>query len=149
MKLLEAGASVKDLLKDEDGRTLLHKAARKSQLQVLDYLVKCYVNLNDVDNQGETALHHGVMYGTIDVVKTLLEAGAKINVKSEEYKFTPLHYALLRRDDRIIELLLEYKANPNDEDYNGRTAMAYAHNPDIVKKLQQAIDNLSLEDNGD
>ncbi len=106
------------------------------------------MSLNDIDNEGETALHYAVKSGTSDVVKTLLEAGAEVNVQSTEYKFTPLHHALIRRNNDIVASLLKHGANPNDEDYAGVTALQYAHDvhtsPDLIKKMEEAIESLSL-----
>jgi hypothetical protein len=55
----------------------------------------------------------------------------------------------MRRHDEIIELLLDHNANPGVEDYIGRTALKYARNShrhaDIIKKMEDAITNLSLE----
>ena len=74
---------------------------------------------------------------------------AEVNVKTTEYKFTPLHHALIRRDDDIVASLLKHGANPNDEDYAGVTALQYARdlhtNPDLIKKMEEAIESLSLE----
>jgi hypothetical protein len=55
----------------------------------------------------------------------------------------------MRRSDDIVELLLKYNANPKLEDYIGRTAMKYARNPDIIKKMEQAITGFSLEGSED
>ncbi len=106
------------------------------------------MSLNDIDSEGETALHYAVKSGTADMVKTLLEAGAQVNFKTTEYNFTPLHYALIRSRDDIVASLLNHGANPNDEDYAGVTPLQYARdlhtNPDLIKKMEEAIESLSL-----
>ncbi|CAB4015640.1 ankyrin repeat [Paramuricea clavata] len=147
-KLCEAGAKA-PLVKDSLGMTLLHYAVQDNKLDDLDILLKCKVHLNDYDGKGKAALHHAENSRNVVAIEKLLEAGADINVQTTEEKFTPLHLAAMRRHDEIIELLLDHNANPGVEDYIGRTALKYARNShrhtDIIKRMEEAIANLSLE----
>lgn len=89
--------------------------------------VKKYVDvlgtdINSKDLEGYSALHYAVLKGHIDLVKYLLEKGAKINSKTHsekiingEFKFylsaTPLHLACLHSAPEMVSLLLSMGAD--------------------------------------
>ena len=58
------------------------------------------------DHHGSTVMHHAVQNGNYALVKTLLNAGANINVK-EKCCATPLTLAILKGDEEIVRILLE------------------------------------------
>lgn len=62
-------------------------------------------------NTGETALARAVSDGRIEVVKALLEAGAR--PEGLERDWSPLFSAVFYGYADIVEVLLEYHANPN------------------------------------
>jgi ankyrin repeat protein len=147
-QLVKAGAKA-PLVKDWQGNTLLHNAVRENKLNFLNILLQCNLDLNDYDNEGKAALHYAVDSGNKVATEMLLQAGADVNVREITNKFTPLHLAVMRRSDDIVELLLNYNANSKLEDYIGRTAMKYARNPDVIKKMEQAITGFSPEGSED
>jgi len=55
---------------DENGYTLLQAAASYSHINVLQWLVTQNVNVNAVDNEGDTALHYA---STVEAAKFLVE----------------------------------------------------------------------------
>jgi uncharacterized protein YheU (UPF0270 family) len=75
-----------------------------------------------------TALHGAVVTQASDIVKQLIEANSDLNQQNKIMGSTPLHTALLIRDQyyEIIELLLKAKADPNIVDKDGRTVSDYA-----------------------
>jgi hypothetical protein len=93
---------------------------------------------------------------SLDVVKTLVDAGAEINVQDNEGN-TPLHFAVKRinreklpiRDyEGIIRLLLERKADVHIVNIGGatplHTAAAFRANPSAVEMLIQAGADVNL-----
>jgi ankyrin repeat protein len=63
---------------DDRGTTLLHAAAlaqRESQ-PLLQYLLRCELDINAVDTSGQTPLHAAAFEGHAAAVQTLLEHGA-------------------------------------------------------------------------
>lgn len=66
------------------------------------------INYQSLKN-GSTPLHIAVLYGHFDVVKYLLEKNANVNIKDEQ-GYSPLVFALVKAEERIIQMILE---NPN------------------------------------
>ena len=107
--LLEAGANVNT--RDEDGETPLHLAVRLDRSHAPMYrevvaLLEAGANPNLRDYNRNTALHLHVMRGSTQVLKALLEAGAKRNVLDDD-GLSPLDRAKRRLPLRpsYIEIL--------------------------------------------
>jgi ankyrin repeat protein len=58
-----------------------------------------------------SALYYAVNAKSADIAQFLLESGANINAGVDRYD--PLHRAIDRQDIAMVELLLDYGANPN------------------------------------
>nr|XP_002121503.2 diacylglycerol kinase zeta-like isoform X1 [Ciona intestinalis] len=75
----EHGADL--FIRDHDGSTALHHAARFSHLQVVQFMIEHgktkVVNLLDNDRK-QTALHKAAWYGRLDICRELVEAGASL-----------------------------------------------------------------------
>lgn len=67
----------------------------------------CNANVNNIDSNGWSALHHAAYIGDLESARTLIKADAKINAFSNQNR-TPLHLAALNDHVELIELLLEY-----------------------------------------
>jgi glutaminase len=63
--------------KDYDGRTALHLAASSGNLEPLNFLLKCGVDVNPKDRWGGTPLADAVREGKDNIAKILKDAGAK------------------------------------------------------------------------
>ena len=57
---------------DENGYTILHAASSYCQLNVLNWILSQNVNVNQVDNDGDSALHYA---GNVDAARLLVDAG--------------------------------------------------------------------------
>ncbi|MDC0307480.1 ankyrin repeat domain-containing protein [bacterium] len=68
-------------LKDSDGRTPLHFAARKGFKKIAALLITKGANVNEKDNRTTTPLHEAAGWGHKEFVALLLANGANINVK--------------------------------------------------------------------
>jgi ankyrin repeat protein len=84
-----------------------------------------------------TSLHHASITGNVDVVKLLLENGAKLDVK-ENKGMRPLHYAAYNGKTDIVNLLMRCGSNSNEPTFNGDTPLHLASqcgHADIVYQL--------------
>lgn len=80
--VLKSGLAVDKL--DSDGLAMLHWAADRGHVSVVEVLLAagCDVNLSDSD--GQTALHYAASCGHADCVRALLAAGADKNRTDDE-----------------------------------------------------------------
>ncbi|XP_014780066.1 ankyrin repeat domain-containing protein 27 isoform X2 [Octopus bimaculoides] len=83
------------------------------------------IDVNKHNCQGLTALHLAVQGNSLELAKTMLEAGAHINSLSED-GFTPLHLACMNDDIEMVELLLSYGAKVNLADHCGNSPLHHS-----------------------
>ena len=70
-------------------------------------------------------LNQAIDRGNEGIVRLLIEAGKPNLFRLDAFGKTPLHYAGLKRDRSIIELLLSKGADPNIPDGDGNTILHY------------------------
>ena len=134
-----------------NGYTLLHCVVFNGFVKAMDYICK-QNNINDVTNDGETALYVAVKYGRTEMVEYLVEKGAYVNIPNND-GYTPLVVAIYCGYYDIIAYLLEHGASPNMEgklDENLTMALSHlkenAHQREHIKNYNKIV-NL-LENHG-
>ena len=117
-------------------RTPLITAALEGQLRCVEYLLDSGADINAQDKYGMTALMYACLQecvhlcGYLDIVIKLLSRGADVSLKNIRGA-TALMCACQAEDDdgelssASISLLLQQKANVNDVDNFGRSALMY------------------------
>lgn len=103
-RLIQAGAnphSLEILCND----SALINAAEGNNLQGVNILLSCKVDVNHVNYDGETALTYAVYNGNREMVAVLLQAGANPNI-AECLLGTPASIALEDKAFHIVELLI-------------------------------------------
>jgi hypothetical protein len=99
--------------RDEYGRTLLYIAARDGFHNICNFLLKSGCNINEIQNDGSTALHAAAFYGHKSIVELLLEYVANPTIRNN-FGNTPQDEAcsqeinnciLSKADDKINTLL--------------------------------------------
>ena len=80
------------------------------------------IDINALNQAGESALMMAALKGNLPAVQRLLERGAKVNQPG----WAALHYAASGPDSKIVELLLERGAEVDAPSPNGTTALMMA-----------------------
>lgn len=129
----------------------LHKASKEGNIEKVHSIIASGTNINALD-QGVfqyTALHYAARAGHTDILKLLLDNGAKVNAralaqgtvggKRKTWRSgTPLKEASAEGHIEVVKILLENGADVNIPDHLGTTPLISAaiggHN-EIVKLL--------------
>lgn len=89
------------------------------------------VQIDALNDHGQTALFYVALHGNVELTKVLLEHGANPNAYSEDGAQLPLNGALIKPD--VVRLLLQQDANPNLQMEEGVTVLM-----NVFKVLQKA-----------
>jgi ankyrin repeat protein len=88
-----------------------------------------------------TGLMYSAIFGNLDAVRFLLDAGASINKKDNERSATALIYAAENARTEIVKLLLRRGADPQIKTAAGRTFLHAAVGGHALEIVQIAIDS--------
>ncbi|CAG0902443.1 unnamed protein product [Darwinula stevensoni] len=116
-------------LRDDEGLTKLHRAARDGRTTDVKNLISCGANVHVLSHIGSTALHEAAYYGRDEVIVELLKAGAKINQRKETVNgWAAIHLASLNGHWNTVNLLLKSGADINLTTLDRQTAIDVAVN---------------------
>jgi ankyrin repeat protein len=101
--LLTAGANP-NIVANKANYTMLMDASFQGHLEVVNLLIEAKAAINEVDNEGKTALTYAAREGFISVVKTLVDAGADIHIKDTKQR-SALDYARKYQHSDLVSYL--------------------------------------------
>ncbi len=113
----------------EHDNTLLHLICRicrpaqkdyENGRPIIELLIKQGLDVDSVNDDGQTPLHIAAYYGCGIGVELLVENGADINAKDKWGK-TPLHNAAYKHDYEIASFLVSRGADVNAKNNDGET----------------------------
>ena len=110
--LLLSGKCDCNIVIDGEGRTPIHIACEKGDMQVLSYLLsfgKCITTAHDW--KGKTALHYACIAANIEVVRMLLISAKSDPTLTDNDGKTPVDYTNNNYD--ILRQLFKHGANPS------------------------------------
>ena len=124
--------------RDEKGQTGLAMAMQERSLKAAEVLLSHpAIQIDALNQAGESALMMAALKGEIAGARTLLERGAKVNQPG----WSALHYAATGTEASLVRLLLEKGADVNAASPNGSTPLMMAAqygSEDSVKLLLAA-----------
>lgn len=143
--LLAHGAAVD--AKTSTGLSALHIAVDQANVEMCQMLMEGCADPSVVDDKGCTALHRAVISGHLPVVELFLEFSteedyaAYLNVNCfAKDGTTPLVTAVVRKNEDVVAMLLEYKADATLTTVAGDSPLAVA-----VRKNDASIVRLLLD----
>lgn len=98
------------------GRTLLIEAIERNYLELVKYLCKRGVNVDQVLTQincGNTAINFAAELGYVDIAEILVEHGATINVDEGNTRISPLYNAVEYNQTKFVRFLCDQGININ------------------------------------
>ncbi len=129
----------------------LHAAAIGGSRAAVAYLLARGVPVDAENHNGHTALALCVEHPTAEVraaiAQLLLAGGADANAKGGHHSGTVLHRAVVNGDSDVARLLLEHGADPDRQDWSGKTPLhhAVARNRHLVALLLAHAPDLALQ----
>lgn len=135
----------------KDTDSSMWDAAKNGDVSRLEALIKQGVDVNALDEDGDTPLMVASYYGQLQIVKVLLDAGAKVNI-SHKYGGTALISAAVRGHLQIVKALIEKRADINAKTYDGRTSLMLAaqttdnNSIDIISALLRGKADINAKD---
>ena len=114
--------------------TTLYDHIENSDIEGVRRLIKNGVDLNKIDDFGLTPLHMAVSCENLDIIELLIIEGADVN-KVDDNGNPPI-LLVGSQDEKIIKMLLEYGANPNIKNSDGRTILDVAYDENLIDLVQ-------------
>ena len=135
---------------DSTKSSLLHYAARGNALEVANLLLDNYINLNMVNNNGETPLFEAINRGQLGFCKILCRFNADSQVVNR-FGQTVYFKAILKGKLEIIELIEDFlKIDYEFVNGDGENALFYAlkaYNNNLFIRLAKLYPNLLKQRN--
>ena len=131
--------------------TPLHAAVLGGNREAIMHLLECGVPVNAVNHNGHTALalcaEHSRAEVRAPMAQLLLARGADANAAGGHHGGTVLHRAVIHGDIALARELLEHGADPNLQDWSGKTPLhhAVAKNRKLVALLLARAPMLAVE----
>lgn len=124
--LLDASASLEDS-DSNNGHTPLMCAVQGKHQRIVSLLLEKGSKVDSKDKEGRTPLIMATEIGAENIVPLLLKKGkADINLRDSSRKsWTPLQWALHKRHDALVRLLLKEGADVEAENAKGQTLLLW------------------------
>jgi hypothetical protein len=116
----------------------LHRCAGVGDLEMVKQLVEGGANIEELGNQGLTALSLASLCGHFEIVVYLIEHGAN-TAHADDGGRTALHWACLRGNFSSVKHLSEHGARIADRDHEGMTAFLYAADEGHLEVVQYLL----------
>jgi len=103
----------------------IHAKTENNKMTDIKKLIHEGVDISERDCFGRTPLHIAANHGNIQLIEFLVNLGANLNAIDNGGN-TPL-LQIDCFDNTVVKILLEYGANPNIENADGRTVLDLAY----------------------
>lgn len=129
-------------VQDENNNYLITYAVLLNDKKLFQKLIEHDARLDILDNDNRSLLFIGIKFGYYDIIEVLLNNTNNIGVDVSDVKdiqgYVALHYAIIQKNIKIIEILLKHGSKINTQNNNGYGALHLAvitRNYDICKLI--------------
>eukprot|EP01123_Difflugia_compressa_P016196 TRINITY_DN980_c0_g1_i2.p1 TRINITY_DN980_c0_g1~~TRINITY_DN980_c0_g1_i2.p1 ORF type:complete len:209 (+),score=53.51 TRINITY_DN980_c0_g1_i2:70-627(+) len=105
-------------------------------VEVVKYLIEKGADVNATDDGQYTSLHLASLNLNYSIAQALLEAKCNVDPVNID-KFTPLHSACEQNNERLVQLLINYGADPTRKDARGKSPLDLARRAGLTIDLRQ------------
>ncbi len=110
-------------LRGPRGTTMLHHAAHGNHSELCSLLIAAGAPVDPRDGHRHTPLCYAVERNALEAAEVLIESGADVNHHAGHFGGTVLHRAILNRFVEMSLLLITSGADPNMQDFSGKSAL--------------------------
>jgi ankyrin repeat protein len=112
-------------IRDAYGNTLLHHAAKTSNVQIIDMLLNQNLDPNALNSQFESPIFNAVRFGSVETLRLLLASDAYIDIHNRRYE-TPIDTAMIFDKKDVLKYLQDYMITPKYERLVQKQALSIA-----------------------
>jgi ankyrin repeat protein len=146
--LLDHGANANARL-SVSGQSVLHVAVSHGNPQIVQLVLSAHPDLEALDVNGNTPLDTAVFNGREEIVRLLLAHGANIKGTHGPEGRSLLHEACAKGSANLIPLLVEFGADPTQQDQIGETpldlALAFMNENAVAALLKLTAQHKQLQ----
>lgn len=120
-----------ELARTKDRQEECIRIIKKHHLKTLNSMI-------DIQGFRIPILHFVVYNGLDEVTRYLLESGANPNIQEMEFRYVPIHVAVIDKNEKAFDLLVNYGVDIHVRSFAGYNALHYAcmgGSYDLAKKL--------------
>ncbi|XP_058667592.1 ankyrin repeat and death domain-containing protein 1A isoform X2 [Ammospiza caudacuta] len=123
--LVNAGAKINRV--NRNGRNLLHCAAQRGHIQVMEFIMEDLEDMcvDETDKMDRTAFHLAAEHGQLEVVEFLIRLGCSHSAKDKEEN-TALHLAAKNGHLSVLEKIINVGVDLDEKNSEGLTALHLA-----------------------
>ena len=120
--------------------SILHFVASNNQLEIAEFLLQNEANAEIIDENVCIPLHLAVHYGHVEMTHLLLRSNYNIiNIVDKNWGYTALHEAVKNDQTEMCSLLLNYGADINIKNYDGKIASQLAKSAQVKHLLDTIL----------
>jgi len=134
-------------LEDYDEISILFYAIRNhASIDAIEVLLEFGLNINEIDEDGLSAIDIAIKFSREDVVKLCIDGGVDINKTTRKSGINPIILASCFGNISMVRLLIENGADINSMDNSGVSAKDYAKKLG-QKKMLEFLDSKGAKHN--
>ncbi|WP_346863681.1 ankyrin repeat domain-containing protein [uncultured Draconibacterium sp.] len=139
--LIEKGAEINIKINKYTYPLIL--ASQKGFVKIVEKLIENGALLDEINENGSTALIESITFDNFEIAKLLILNGADVNIKAtdEEGEYNALCISSAKGKTDIVSLLLNHSANVNIDNSYGETPLTLATEFNHIEVVKLLIEN--------